>query len=251
MDKKPTYFAGLQNSKAVRSLALEHAIHQVFTAYESADLRCPFYFVDPVESKIRELDLYAEFHFDSGIQGGTAAIEFLVECKDLRGTHLVFSRVKPRWPHSEGAGHHTFTERQHDFQEELLKAFDTLESGYSIDFVRKQLEIISHNKELMKAANSRPFDYLPPAHECTAFRETRIKNEREADQSVLWNALLSLRNGKRVVQQKRRQGAKRLILPGIIQDAFFDRMLETYSLAMGNVALTYPIVVVDAELHVF
>lgn len=140
---EPEYYDSLRSSNAVRSLILEQKIHAALAVYESAKLKCPFYYVDAATTKTRELDLLAEYHFDSGVQGGTFALNFLVECKDLKGTHLIFSKVEEEGPF-RWAGDQIFSEHDHLFQQDFLNDFAALTVGYPTESLRKKLDRIRY-----------------------------------------------------------------------------------------------------------
>jgi len=250
---EPTYYDRLRSSTAVQSLASEQEIWRAVSTYESADLRYPFYFTDSSTQKIRELDLYAEYHFDSGIQNGTLNVVFLVECKSLSGFHLVLSKVQSRWPSSGSVLGHVFSRRHYDFQEDVLRALEATGYAYPIPLMRKRLEEITYSRQVTEEAGAKSSSYLPNAVESTSFRETNIGVDRELDNSVVWKSARALQDGRNAVLARSAIYARNAILPLRPSEQLIslDRLEESFRQDIGSDTLVYPIISVGAPIHVF
>lgn len=256
-DQHENLIKTLRGSSAVRSLSLEETVYRILVTAKPSEILYPYYFFDAKEEKIRELDIYVNFHFDSGVADGSLSIQFLIECKDIERSHIVFSGPEQEFPSIASWGSNYYSLQHYGFQQRILETLKKSGLPYPIDTIRKKLEDITYSKSLLKQSNSRIWNMAPPVLEKTAFRETTIGKDRELDNSVLWKSVLALGNGKLARLGLVEEAAEQQLVPlrryahqdGM--DKNINTVIEAFEQEVGDASLIYPIVVVRAGLYLY
>lgn len=182
----------LAKSDAATSLSIEGAVTASMMKHDWTVTQGAIY-TDLKEAKLREIDVLARRVWRTKAEKRkTVFVVFVVECKTMRGYHLLFNG--PSNPflgfQSVGLAHwigysvrkHTaqirslLSERDYDRQEvvEVLKRLD--KTAFPSYMARVRGLLIQP----------------PPVNSFTAFRETNIGIDKELDNSVLWRAVSAL-----------------------------------------------------------
>ena len=216
------------------------------------------YYVDATSGKARELDVLArQFWRRPGRDSDrTATIHFVVECKTMKGWHLLFQPVtrKPRYDHR----FEHWMGWELDLEPERV-ADALVGIGLAADEVVKTIQHIEEWQRGLPDIERSAFVLTPPAprYAASAFRETNTDKEKEdLEQSVLWKAMQgtfsAIDSLRRSLFAKEIQDIKFGLRLG---DHFaIDRPTQAASWAkdaMRHTAHYHPIVVVHAELRIF
>ncbi len=182
----------LKNSTAMQSLTMEQSVAKRLRKLKW-DVVHSCYYVDPKESKLREIDVTGKQVWSHQINKddcSTLRLHTVIECKSAKGFHILFaceSRGHTGSIHAQWLGARDSAHR--------IRLADTLSS---LELNRTQINtIINHYNKLAYEDENLPttklhINTLPPKFHASAFRETNIGSDKELEASVLWKAGLTL-----------------------------------------------------------
>ena len=243
---KSTSFASLRTEQRACNILKNlkwKAIHSAF--YE-----------DSVTNKIREIDVAAKQFWSFGNKPEALSISLwlLLECKTLKGYHLLFSPIavpQLNFQSSSLCSWIGYTEKNETEQiaknlsEVGMSKMDIKKCFLAFDDIAYPDGIVKITKVLVK-----PY----PTDVCaSSFAETNIGNEKDLDNSVLWRAFQSLSS----VISSLRQRAFNNVIADLRLDAsvalrgeydVVEYITSTYKLRSSHVDIYHPVIVVDAEL---
>jgi hypothetical protein len=190
----------LLRCQPIRSFKLERDVAMLFASH-GWQVNHSVYYQDPQLNKEREIDVVSSKLWRDPSTARSTRLNIVVECKTNPGYHLVFATpIQPALPHTL---HRSYVLDPAALSSVLQRVQDIGVPLTNLSDLRKQLL-----KE--SAALEAPIVVFPPSLSVAAssFVETDTKNERTADQSVLWKAALSVRAASKGI--KRDSLAKRL-----------------------------------------
>ncbi|HUW29208.1 MAG TPA: hypothetical protein VMV97_11430 [Sulfuriferula sp.] len=212
-------------------------------------------YLDPKELKAREIDILAHRVWRTKAKAEQdATVVLAVECKTMRGFHILVNDVPRRDLNFQNSGlSHWLGYSIHDDRDRLIDILH--KHQYSVSEISKILQKVSricYPKDIARV--NRLIVKPAPVHSnFTAFRETNIGDEKNLESSVFWRAILTLDSCT--------NSLKRSLTDGLLDDlkvdataleqddeekmSVFSWPADEYS---RRLSLYHPIVVTDAKL---
>ena len=235
---------------------MEATVAQVLQKLRWSTVQGPYY-IDPVTGKSREIDVVGQQHWRraGSVSDHSTTIQFVVECKSIKGWHILFQPVRPR-----GQTDHRY---EYSFGWEL--EFRPQRLATALEGIGMSREEITHTRELLDiyqrnvpadAPRSFTLDVPRARKRSTTFRETNIGNEKEElEQSVLWRAMqLSLGAIQSMERSRFETDVEKISFGVLVGDLTgTDRSAQALASArdaFNNTVYFHPVVVLEAQLWV-
>jgi len=247
----------LHGTDALNSLMSEMEIVKIFQDSQWA-VTHGFYYNDPKENKVREIDIKAVQWWNRKVKGNSQNLKLniIAECKSLKGTNIIIAPYHPQGFEKEPRISHWIgwdSEEEHG----LLQA-EMVRLGVPIKFIR------DYNKEFSKKAfqdgEAKVAGLLvdPPAavFQTTAFREISSKREKDLDSSVLWRAVQGVSSAVESCYLGAKTGAGELVELAVRfgdkanQPRYREGIISAFDTSSNYVEIWHPVVVLDADLWV-
>lgn len=244
----------LNMSPSVKSLRFEKKVFEVFKKFGWDTIHSP-YFKDTNTKKYRELDILSRAFFEKKTESTSAKLYsellFMVECKSLSEYNLIVDA------------------QSLSYRDDLYKIWFGYDAYYqnkkvisilnesNLDIEEKDIVIKAINNFLFPNNVAIIHDVTPNAYpllkKFSAFRECKIGNDKELENSVIWKAFQSLNSASKGYEETYIKNIKEELLNSIeyikvfdddlvstLETIFFDNMLRIISI--------HKLLVVDCKL---
>lgn len=193
MFKNEELISKILKSEAFASLKLESQIKAVLEKYNWDCIQSP-YFLDVESNKYRELDIIAgkRYKFQSGNEELSSEINLLIESKSLSGYHILFDTKVKRDYIIEDTNDIWMGMDSYNNNKRLINILNKTESNlerkkeiikfYENKYFRDEFSIFGNHR----VTTFYDIDLM------TSFRETKLSNTKDLNNSVLWKAFQSL-----------------------------------------------------------
>lgn len=244
----------LLKSQAVKSLQSEQNIHGIVNQLGWESVHSAFY-IDVNTGKHRELDVVGKrsWHCKLKKQTTHAVLSLLIEAKSAVNYHLIFSPLKnsPKWEnnHSYWVGR----DERHTLNKRVDQLLNKGLSELQVKIIKEKLQSIAWPRETMLPGRLSVKPPPAPVYS-SSFRETNIGNERELNNSVMWNASQSLKTAMSSLIDDHRYIDEDLNVEVDIalKDGLdpIGAVVDHFSLDLSFIWIYHPIIAIDSELWV-